>query len=149
MHLYLGSAKVGICRLTDKQTDRQAGRQADRQAGRQTDKQADRRTSRQTDRQENVLTLTSPPQVAEGQSVTDHRFFIRTIVRHSDFVTRVRSERGGRWRGERKKGDGGRNEEMEGERGKRKEDGKEDGWIEVVGGSREMEGGREERVEVV
>ena len=38
---------------------------------------------------------------------------------------------------------------MEGGRDKRKEDGKEDGWIEVVGGSGEMEGGREERVEVV
>ena len=72
MHLYLGSAKVG----TDRQTDRQADRQADRPA--------------------DALTLTSPPQVAEGQSVTDHRFFIRMIVRHSDFVTRVRSEGGGK-----------------------------------------------------
>ena len=50
----------------------------------------------QTDRQADTLTLTSLMQVAEGQSVTDHRFFIRTIVRHSDFVTRVRSEGGGR-----------------------------------------------------
>ena len=29
--------------------------------------------------------------VATGQPVTDHRFFIRTIIRHSDFVTRVSS----------------------------------------------------------
>ncbi len=28
--------------------------------------------------------------VAAGLPVTDHRFFIRTIIRHSDFVTRVR-----------------------------------------------------------
>ena len=27
--------------------------------------------------------------VAAGQPVTDYRFFIRTIIRHSDFVTRV------------------------------------------------------------
>ena len=27
--------------------------------------------------------------VAAGQAVTDHRFFIRTIIRHSDFVSRV------------------------------------------------------------
>ncbi len=27
--------------------------------------------------------------VAQGQAVTDHRLFIRTIIRHSDFVTRV------------------------------------------------------------
>ena len=85
---------------TDRQAGRQAGRQADRQADRQTDRQTgrqtSRQTSRQTDRQENALTLTSPPQVAEGQSVTDHRFFIRMIVRHSDFVTRVRSEGGGK-----------------------------------------------------
>ena len=27
--------------------------------------------------------------VAKGQPVTDHRLFIRTIIRHSDFVTRV------------------------------------------------------------
>ena len=30
-------------------------------------------------------------QVAEGQAATDHRLFIRTIIRHSDFVTRVRN----------------------------------------------------------
>ena len=29
------------------------------------------------------------PQVEEGQAATDHRFFIRTIIRHSDFVTTV------------------------------------------------------------
>lgn len=27
--------------------------------------------------------------VEEGQSVTDRRFFVRTIIRHSDFITRV------------------------------------------------------------
>jgi len=42
--------------------------------------------------------------------VTDHRLFIRTIVRHSDFITRVRGverERGrGRGRGRREWGSG-------------------------------------------
>ena len=28
-------------------------------------------------------------QVSNRQEVTDHRFFIRSIVRHSDFVTKV------------------------------------------------------------
>lgn len=32
--------------------------------------------------------------VAAGQPVTDHRFFIRTIIRHSDFVTRVSGREG-------------------------------------------------------
>ena len=74
MHLYLGSAKVGTCRQTDRQTDRQMHSSSH-----------------------------FPSQVAEGQSVTDHRFFIRTIVRHSDFVTRVRRGKRG-WRGVRGEG---------------------------------------------
>ena len=28
-------------------------------------------------------------QVVEGQAVTDHRVFVRTIIRHSDFITAV------------------------------------------------------------
>lgn len=31
------------------------------------------------------------PQVADGQEVTDYRFFIRSIIRHSDLITKEAS----------------------------------------------------------
>ena len=74
--------------------------------------------------------------------MTDHRFFIRTIVRHSDFVTRVRSEKGSGEAGEAGGGVRGERIRRGEERGSRRVEGRKrkELWKRrKIGGKKEKE----------